>query len=150
MYSITSSIKIKVPLQAVQQNIWNIQFWTFIWNPLQKVRVFYDDGIHQDFELQVEWQGSIENVRTIRFLKDSKNIFFFSPKPPSPTILHHGLWHFTPLLNQVTELVATRWFKLPDFDNYNRKVHKQDFINGFQLRLDNLVDKLRGLCEKQM
>lgn len=143
MHKITSTKIIRARANEVSQFIWNIQEWSHFWSPLHKVDILYDDGLHQDFVMSLDWQESNASVRTVRFRKDKRtNIFFFSPKPPLPMTLHHGLWQIVPYPDGKTELTVVRWFSLPPQEDV------EDLSQNFQTRIEALLEKLGGVCEK--
>lgn len=142
MKHITVKRVIKAPLDKVRAFVWDIQSWAQFWSPLHEVRVLYDDGIHQDFELKLDWEKQETLVRTVRFKKHDGNISFFSPTAPFPTSIHQGSWNFYEQADGTTELVATRSFLVPDF------VHLDEFSLGFTQRLERLLEKIGMQCEQ--
>ncbi len=151
MHKISVRKKINSSRSKVHAALWDIRNWAQFWAPLHKVEVLYDDGAHQDFILFLEWQEQNTYVRTVRFLDDKGNIAFFSPVPPAPMIVHHGLWHLTADHSQCTELTAIRWFSLPLLESKTleeNQQHLKEFSDSFVSRLEHLLEHLGDLCEK--
>jgi len=151
MHKIIVKKQIQAPLTIVHHYVWDIESWTSFWNPIQKIEIAYDDGMHQDFKMLVNWQSNNHWVRTVRLCNANKDISFFSPQPPPPTTIHQGLWQFSALTNTVTELTAMRHFELPLTEDeepaeYNKRL--QQFSKDFQIRLQDLLQKLGALCER--
>ncbi|MCI0382490.1 MAG: hypothetical protein L0207_05525 [Chlamydiae bacterium] len=141
----------KSSAEKVRAILWEIKSWVQFWSPLHKVEIFYDDGVHQDFSMFLEWQATNAYIRTVRFLDHEGNIAFFSPVAPPPMIVHHGLWQISASDNQSAELTAMRWFKLPliereTLEEYQKRL--KDFSESFVGRLENLLKCLGELCEK--
>ena len=151
MHTVEAVKKIKAPCQDVWRLIWEIKSWACFWDPLHAVEVLYDDGFHQDFTMSVTWQNRESRVRTVRFRGGDGEIHFFSPEPPLPTAVHHGVWKLTANQDGTTTLAAMRSFDLPPFEEENFKNYSERlkiFSEGFQRRLGKLVEKLGSACEK--
>ncbi len=151
MHKIIVKKKIQVPLNIAHKRIWDISSWASFWNPLQKIEILYDDGLHQDFKMLVDWQGRNSWVRTIRFCNPNLDVAFFSPQPPPPTSIHQGLWQFAVLTDTLTELTAVRYFELPqaeleESEEYSMRLIQ--FSQDFQTRLQDLLQKLGDSCER--
>lgn len=150
MHKVYVKRKIISPCAKVRSVLWEIESWANFWLPTHSVAVLYDDAFHQDFSMFLDWQAANAYIRTVRFLDAKGNIAFFSPTPPPPMIVHHGVWQLTPEDNQSTDLVAIRWFKIPLIEKETFEEHRkrlQDFSNGFVIRLENLLKCLGELCE---
>ncbi|MFJ9843697.1 SRPBCC family protein [Kitasatospora sp. NPDC101155] len=93
MLSVSRSIA--APVAEVRALFWDIASWHAVWDRITSVRVHYDDGAHQEFDLEVERDGRTEFVRTVRFLAPGGDIEFFSPTPPPGMADHVGAWRFT-------------------------------------------------------
>lgn len=151
MHNISVKRKIRSPCEKVRAILWGIKSWSQFWSPLHKVDLLYDDGVHQDFAMFLEWQTADTYIRTVRFLDDEGNIAFFSPKPPPPMTVHHGLWQLGLDSDLGVELTAVRWFELPYIEKETLEEYQQrlkDFSRGFMERLENLLKRLGELCEK--
>lgn len=122
---------------------WNIQKWSSFWSPIHSVSVVYDDFLNQDFSMNVDWEGGIHNVRTVRF-KVGRDIHFFSPQPPPPTILHRGKWEFTEVKENVIEVKASRCFELPANSDYSKL---KNFSKLFTERLEKILSGAKFACE---
>jgi len=147
---ITVRRKINAPLDEVRGALWRIKDWAQFWAPLHKVEIFYDDGVHQDFTMFLEWQAVDTHVRTVRFLDAKGNISFFSPTPPLLMSVHQGVWELSSDQGY-TELAAVRYFELPyqekeTTEEYNCRLGI--FSKGFEERLTSLLERLGELCEK--
>ncbi len=150
MQKIIVKTKINSPCVKVRSILWEIKYWTNFWIPTHNVNVLYDDTLHQDFSMSLDWQTSSTYIRTVRFLNEQGNITFFSPTPPPPMTLHQGLWELTPENDQITELTAIRFFTIPLSENETLKEYEKrlnDFSQGFVVRLEKLLKCLGELCE---
>lgn len=150
MHRVCASRELDLPCQVLRERLWGIKEWAHFWSPLHEVEMLYDDGVHQDFVLWVDWQNSLARVRTVRFCDAAGDIHFFSPEPPPPTSLHHGTWQLISKEESRTELRAIRWFELPqqeteDAKSYDARVLK--FQTDFQLRLQSLLQRLGESCK---
>lgn len=151
MHTLEATKKIRAPLRDIWQLIWEIKSWAHFWEPVQTVDILYDDGIHQDFIMSLDWQNRDVRIRTVRFRDRDGNIQFFSPEPPSPTIIHQGMWKFLANEDDTTVLTTVRSFELPmvakeSIENYLQRL--ENLSEGFQARLEKLLERLGSACEK--
>jgi hypothetical protein len=151
MHKISIKRKIKTSYEALLNILWKIEAWSYFWSPIHQVYISYDDGIHQDFCMYLDWQNESSFIRTVRFLDHKRNINFFSPSPPPPMAIHHGQWELNIDAEQNVELTATRWFKLHEINEESSEIYEKRlslFSNGFEKRLERLLENLGNLCEK--
>lgn len=129
-------------LPDIANLFWNIQKWTTIWNPIEKIEILYDDGENQEFLMQV-WRDNVcEQVRTIRTIINNHDIEFFSPKPPPMMDYHVGSWEFKEIDSKVCEVIAKRKYslkKLSKESDIDYKSRKEIFYKNFQSRLNNIL-----------
>jgi len=102
--TIETRVHLPVPAVDVARLFWDVPAWMDVWNRIEQVAVLYDDQVHQEFAMEVERDGRIESVRTIRFRdtlpghpsRGGGDIHFFSPTPPPTMTCHRGQWLFRP------------------------------------------------------
>lgn len=112
MPTVTTSSRLAATPQAAQDMFWDLQTWRDLWTPIEQVTIVYDDPVHQEFVMDVELAGHLQQVRTIRYRRPGV-IEFFSPDPP-PAFTHHvGTWSFTADGEGGTVVTATRVFTVP-------------------------------------
>ena len=99
-----------VPAADAADVFWDIGRWGRIWNPIQQVAVRYDDGVLQEFEMDLSWRDTPIRIRTIRIRDANGDIEFFSPHPPGEFSHHTGWWRFSAIGPATCELRATREF----------------------------------------
>lgn len=57
------------------------------------VTILYDDGIAQEFTLEIAGSSGVEQFRSIRMCDPSAlSIAYFQPSPPAWLVSHHGSW----------------------------------------------------------
>ena len=122
---------------------WDICKWNRFWEPIQKTTVIYNDGAHQEFLMDLNWEGGRSQIRTIRFLNPLKNIDFFSPNPPSPMTQHQGSWNFIPCSDTTCILQAKRSYVL-----HSRS--RKKFHTRFKSRISKLLDQVGEWCQKEL
>jgi ribosome-associated toxin RatA of RatAB toxin-antitoxin module len=96
---------------------WDLLRWPAVLPTVLEVRVPYDDGIHQDFELVVEKGGTREVVRGARVGVPSRRIEMCQFLPPPGFRLMRGEWRFEPVGTGPvprTRVTAERTFALED------------------------------------
>ncbi len=150
VHKVCASIQLDLPDEQIRKLLWGIKEWAHFWSPLHEVQMLYDDGVHQDFVLYVDWQNTLARVRTVRFCDANGDIHFFSPEPPPPTSRHHGTWQLSSKGDR-SELTAIRWFELPKQDGEppdSYQVRLQKFSCDFQQRLQSLLQRLGESCKK--
>jgi hypothetical protein len=141
----TDVIEVSRVVEAAPREVadlfWDIEAWQAIWDRIDQVEVGYDDGVHQEFAMDVQRDGRTEQVRTIRFRDHGGDIAFFSPTPP-PTMEHHaGEWLFVPE-GERCRVVARRRYRLRRHEREGEAAFEErwrEYGERFSARLDRIL-----------
>lgn len=143
MNHITVSHQFLATTTTVSNLFWDITRWNHIWNPVESVTVFYDDGFNQEFVMSVWREKKLEKIRTLRFRPSRDCIHFFSPNPPPMMVQHTGNWIFSPV-NKVNSIVtANRWYEMKRNQNESFSAFSERcevFAQNFELRLKRILN----------
>jgi ribosome-associated toxin RatA of RatAB toxin-antitoxin module len=96
---------------------WDVLRWPVVLPNVLEVRVGYDDGFHQDFEMVVDKGGAREVVRGARVGAPPRRIEMCQFMPPPGFRIMRGEWRFEPVdagLALRTRVTAERTFALED------------------------------------
>ncbi len=127
------------PAEKVHHFFWDIEAWQKIWDPISKVKVDYDDGHHQEFTMDLEWKGSQQQIKTIRFFEKDK-ITFFSTQPPPLMVKHVGKWEFIHTSNGHCLVRVEREYEILESQRLGE--NEEVFHKQFSNRLIHLLKKL--------
>lgn len=74
----------------------DVNSWPHILPHCNSVDLLYDDGVNQEFIMEVNTPNGLEQIRSIRNVNHEANVIsYFQPTPP-PIIMHHtGTWTLT-------------------------------------------------------
>lgn len=142
---------VSVPADHAVRVFWDIADWYRVWDRISEVEVRYDDGVHQEFAMEVERDGRMEQVRTLRFLTGDGDIEFVSPDPPPSMTFHQGAWRFTPE-GDGCRLTAARRYELarePGEDEAAYRERSAAYRERFARRLGLILDCFRGHFAKE-
>lgn len=134
MRELKVSLMLDAPVSAVAAGFWDISTWQAFWQPVRSVTVTYDDGVHQIFEMNVEWLGEVRTVRTVRFRDRQGTISFFCSTPPSNLLYQRGQWSFEQVSNGC-RITAARTY-IPKLDG---QTAPEAFDAEFQERLNQIL-----------
>jgi ribosome-associated toxin RatA of RatAB toxin-antitoxin module len=96
---------------------WDLLRWPTVLSNVLEVRVRYDDGVHQDFEMVVDNGGTREVVRGARVGIPFRRIELCQFLPPPGFRIMRGEWRFEPVDAGTipgTRVAAERTFALED------------------------------------
>lgn len=134
MHTAEATAWLPAPAGAVAEMFWDMATWRRVWDPIERVEVTYQDPYQQEFVMEVERDGAVERVRTIRYRRPD-GIELFSPQPPPMMAVHRGWWLFRERSGG-TEVTARRRYVLaaghPDADG---------FRDRFSARLQAILDQ---------
>lgn len=114
--------------------LWDMQRWREIWAPIEQVDVIYQDPCHQEFVMDVERDGAVEQVRTVRYRRADR-IEFFSPQPPPMMSRHIGMWHVSEGAEGTTVRAIRRYDLRSAVDD------PTTFDTNFAARLQRILDE---------
>ncbi|MDQ8705990.1 hypothetical protein RCO28_26420 [Streptomyces sp. LHD-70] len=131
---------------------WDITGWYRIWDRISEVEVRYDDGVHQEFAMEVERDGRLEQVRTLRFRDSREDIAFFSPDPPPGMSVHLGQWRFAETADgRGCRATAARQYALirtPEESDAAYAARSAAYRERFEARLGKILDCFADHFEK--
>ena len=96
------------------QAYWELGNWPLALDSILAVNVEYDDGNHQSFEMTVQANGGVENVRGVRFNDSGRRLELCQFAPPPGFRTMTGAWSFEAVGEQATRVRAERLFELED------------------------------------
>jgi ribosome-associated toxin RatA of RatAB toxin-antitoxin module len=102
---------IKAPVKKVYAAYADIQGWKQVLPDVIGVQVYYDDGLHQEFDMTVQRGDHQETVHSIRFCYPLSSIEIFQTQPPPLFKSMSGVWKFIPRDDDVL-VQATRKFEI--------------------------------------
>ncbi|WP_138500843.1 hypothetical protein [Nostoc sp. PA-18-2419] len=132
---------VAAPVSQVFNDLWQMQQFQNIWQPITQTVIKYDDGTHQECVMWVERAGRQENLRVIRF-RCGQDILFFNPEPPPMMSFHQGAWRLFPTSDGGCVIVAERKYELlchPTETDEEYLGWTEQFHASFQVRLETLL-----------
>lgn len=108
---IVKGITIDASLEAAYGAYADIRCWGDVLSDVIDVHVYYDDTLHQEFDMTVQRGDHQETVHSIRFCYPCSAIEIFQTKPPPLFKSMSGVWTFTPE-GKGTAVRATRRFEM--------------------------------------
>lgn len=128
--------KVSMPVASATalDMLWDMQRWREIWAPIEQVEVIYQDPCHQEFVMDVERDGAVEQVRTIRYRRTDR-IEFFSPQPPPTMTRHIGMWHVSDGADGTTVRAIRR------YDLRDSIADPDAYDTNFAARLQRILDE---------
>jgi ribosome-associated toxin RatA of RatAB toxin-antitoxin module len=106
---------------------WRLSNWPQALDTILDVKVEYDDGTHQCFEMTVQCPGRVENVRGARFNDRGRRLELCQFVPPPGFRSMTGAWNFEPIARDRTRVRAERSFAVED---PNREGAVASMLNG--------------------
>jgi len=98
----SSGIEIKATAEQVFNLLYNVQDWPQILPHCKKIKMIYEDGRNQEFEMTVIGaQENLEVMRSIRHGYANTTIEYFQPSLPPALQRHEGKWIITEAENGV-------------------------------------------------
>jgi hypothetical protein len=138
MRRISVKCEIKASRDKIYDLFWDIKRWSSVWNPIEKVSVTFDNGLKQEFLMDVWRNGQCEKIKTIRYKKNG-NIEFHSPTPPPMLSFHSGEWNFYSN-GDVTTVESVRYFEMKEDTS---DIEPLAFENDFKERLYLILQKFK-------
>jgi ribosome-associated toxin RatA of RatAB toxin-antitoxin module len=136
---IVREILINSPLEHVYNAYADIEKWRNILDDVVSIQIFYDDGIHQEFDMTVQRGDNHETVHSIRFCFPNQKIEIFQTSPPPNFKFMSGVWKFVSENNN-TLVRATRNFEVynkTSFDCSLLEKFLEKNLLSFKRRLEN-------------
>jgi aromatase len=87
------------PIALVYAALWDIKNWPTLLPHCKAIDLLYNDGIYQEFIMQITTPEYSESMRSIRYTPHKRKICYFQPKPPPALSMHRGEWLLEPLGN---------------------------------------------------
>lgn len=110
---LVKEITIDASLEEVYRAYADIRCWGNVLSDVVDVHIYYDDTLHQEFDMTVQRDDHQEKVHSIRFCYPCFAIEIFQTQPPPLFKSMSGVWTFTPE-GKSTAVRATRRFELKD------------------------------------
>ena len=126
------------PAELVYEALWHIKNWPSLLPHCNDIKVLYDDGVYQEFIMQITVQGNIESMRSIRCSPNKRKITYFQPEPPALLKVHRGEWLLEPL-GKATRVISTHEITL------NPEKIKQHWAD---VSLDEALERIKTNIEK--
>lgn len=114
------SILISLPANKVYEHLQNITRWPERLPHCNKVDVIYDDGIDQEFYMEVDVNGKNEKIRSIRHCEVPYLITYFQPNPPPILKKHRGSWRIQSIEPDKTLLTSYHFIEIHS-DNIKKR-----------------------------
>jgi hypothetical protein len=149
MDSIRLTRKVNSPGDKVRSLFWNVATWSNIWDTITKIRLLYDDGIYQEFTMDLSWRERPASIRVISMRDHDGGIEFFSPIPPAEMEWHTGRWGFIGL-GHSCEVMALREYRLRRIAGEGEedyRARRERFEKEFRGRLEQLLAKMGDYLE---
>ena len=91
---IEASLDIHCPPEEAYKAIYEMEKWPEKLPHVKRIKTLYNDGVYQEFLMDVESDTGMIQVRSIRRCSPSEGITFFQPNPPKFLKHHCGGWNF--------------------------------------------------------
>jgi hypothetical protein len=149
MDSIRLTRRVNSQRDEVKRVFWDVATWSNIWDPITRIRLLYDDGVFQEFTMDLSWRGKPASIRVISMQNDDGHIEFFSPSPPAEMEWHVGRWRFVPQ-GDSCEVEAVREYRLKKMvgeSEVDYIARRKRFNTEFSGRLEQLLAKIGDYVE---
>jgi len=127
---IKEAISIKADLEKTYMAFYDFAVWEKVLDDIEKVNIFYDDGIHQEFSMTVKRPLGLETVKGFRFCLPCSSISLCQTLPPPGFKKMIGEWIFQ-YKEGVSSVSAVRFFDLLD---KSQEQIVSDKLSGFLRR----------------
>ncbi|MCI0382492.1 MAG: hypothetical protein L0207_05535 [Chlamydiae bacterium] len=91
---IEAAIEMNCSAEKAYRAIYEIDKWTEKLPHVKRIEILYNDGVYQEFLMDVQSDTGMIQVRSIRRCLPDEGITFFQPKPPKFLKHHCGGWNF--------------------------------------------------------
>lgn len=109
----------------------DINVWEKAIDNVVGVKSYYNDSIHQEFDMTVEKDGKRETVHSIRFCFPCHSIEIFQTTPPPSLRYMSGVWRFENH-NGGTLLIAERLFEPKKGVTFDEKILRSFLKNNLK------------------
>ena len=92
--NIEASLDIHCPPEEAYKAIYEMEKWPERLPHVKRIKTLYNDGVYQEFLMDVQSDTGMIEVRSIRRCSLNEGITFFQPNPPKFLKHHCGGWHF--------------------------------------------------------
>lgn len=130
-------LDMKCTPQAAYQAIYEMEKWPSKLPHVKRIETLYNDGMYQEFLMDVQSDTGMIRVRSIRRCDPQAGIFFFQPKPPVFLTHHCGGWCFEP---SASGCRVTTWH------DWNLEKQKAEELFGEKAK-EQIDQLLRGHAE---
>jgi ribosome-associated toxin RatA of RatAB toxin-antitoxin module len=134
-------IVIGASAETIRRCVLDVEAWPRLLPYVRHVRVTYDDGLYQEFTMDVAGRdGEFLPVRSVQ-RSELHRITYFQPEPACFLKHHCGDWFINPLSENATHLtIVQRWTLSPHAD---RMFRTRDGINASQQIIALLREQAR-------
>ncbi len=91
---IEASLNVNCPVEKAYQAIYEMEKWPGKLPHVKRIETLYNDGVYQEFLMDVQSDTGMIQVRSIRRCLAGEEITFFQPTPPKFLEHHCGGWSF--------------------------------------------------------
>lgn len=104
-----SVLDINCSVKEAYAAIYEMEKWPLKLPHVKKIETLYNDGVYQEFLMDVLSEKGLIKVRSIRRCIEGEGISFFQPTPPVFLKHHCGGWSFSPRGNQCQIRTWHQW-----------------------------------------
>jgi acyl carrier protein len=129
-----ATLVIACPVEKAYQAIYQMEKWPENLPHVKRIETLYNDGVYQEFLMDVHSDSGLIKVRSIRRCTSNDSITFFQPNPPAFLKHHCGGWKFIPFGNECKVTTWHQWNLHPSkateiFPSQDGKTTKQRVEN---------------------
>ena len=108
-----TSLEIKCSVEDAYRAIYEMGKWPEKLPHVKRIDILYNDGMYQEFLMDVQSDTGLVQVRSIRRCCLNEEITFFQPTPPKFLKHHCGGWNFQPCLSGCKITTWHQWNSEP-------------------------------------
>lgn len=94
MLHVFDQLEISSNIEVVFDSIWRPELWVRITPHVKKIHILEETNDFQRFEMNIESEGVLHNLETIRHSLVNRFIKYEQKKPPALLKYHSGKWSF--------------------------------------------------------
>lgn len=91
---VEATLEMNCPIEEAYRAIYEMDKWPEKLPHVKRIETLYNDGVYQEFLMDVQSDAGMIQVRSIRRCLPDEGITFFQPKPPKFLKHHCGGWSF--------------------------------------------------------
>ncbi len=133
---VDASLEMQCLPQQAFNAIYEMDKWPSLLPHVKRIETLYNDGIYQEFLMDVQSDTGLIQVRSIRRCIQGEGITFFQPKPPKFLKHHCGGWSFE---SKGTGCLVKTWHEWNIEQAKAKEVFATDDVKTMQAKVATLL-----------